>query len=80
MRLAVAQMVERYRDKTRGRRGIDLVEVVTGRQAIAQRFEQLQVIARSEVVGFDLPPYIVSIGGNELELARLAAGVHYRIV
>ncbi len=58
-----------------------MVEVMTGRGAVAQRFLQLQNSARREVIGFDKPPYFLDPKGpNEVELGRLRRGVRYRVI
>ncbi|MFE2092873.1 gamma-glutamyl-gamma-aminobutyrate hydrolase family protein [Streptomyces sp. NPDC059460] len=48
--------------------------------AVAQRIEQIQRRARSEVLIFDVPPYVLQHLENRSELEQLAAGVRYRTV
>ncbi|MFB7225260.1 TrmB family transcriptional regulator [Streptomyces sp. NPDC056227] len=48
--------------------------------AVAQRIEQIQRRARSEVLIFDVPPYVLQYLENRPELEQLAAGVRYRTV
>lgn len=62
------------------------VELVSGGQAVGQRYLQLQASAREQVRMFDKPPYIdmpphiVSGAANATELEGLRRGVSYRIV
>ncbi|WP_157744412.1 helix-turn-helix domain-containing protein [Micromonospora viridifaciens] len=53
--------------------------------AVRQRIDQIQRMARREVMIFDVPPYASpeaasGAAGNETEFERLAAGVRYRTV
>jgi hypothetical protein len=59
-RLETARLSDTYRRAGQQRTATELVEVGTGREAIAQRFEQLQLAAQHEVLVFDTPPYAVS--------------------
>ena len=62
VRLASVELVRDYHDGMRDRPGkspTELVEIVVGREAIAQRFEQLQRHAKHEVMVLDRPPYTV---------------------
>lgn len=78
-RLEAARLSDTYRRAGQQRTAAELVEVVTGREAIAQRFEQLQLAAQHEVLVFDTPPYAVSPPYDHgTELAGLARGVRYR--
>jgi len=57
----------------------DLVELVTGTDAVNRRFEQLQLSAKREVQVLDTPPYAGQGGRpNDVELECLARGVIYR--
>lgn len=58
---------------------VDLIEVVAGRQAAAERFAQLQRAAHREVLIFDKPPYWTE-GANETEFELLERGVRYRTI
>lgn len=78
--LAAAQLAEVHR--TDAATGIqDLVEVVVGTTAVAQRFHQLQLGAVEEVAIFvtDQPTAVTS-EANEAEDVATARGVRYRIV
>lgn len=57
-----------------------LVRIVVGAEEISRLFDQMQVLAKDEILLFDRPPYPSSGGSmNELELSRLEAGVTYRV-
>ena len=59
----------------------DVVDVVHGRDAIRQRFEQLQLAARHEVMAFvKAPAAVVSTAQNTAEDEAVARGVHYRVL
>jgi sugar-specific transcriptional regulator TrmB len=59
----------------------DLVEVVTGSHAVAQRFHQLQLGAVEEVCTFvTYQQAVVAADENEAEDVAVARGVQYRIV
>ncbi|HEX5115082.1 MAG TPA: helix-turn-helix domain-containing protein [Pseudonocardiaceae bacterium] len=54
-----------------------LIEVIGG-TTVAGRIAQLERGVHQEVRGFDTPPYYADV--NQIELANLARGVHYRVV
>ncbi|TDO58256.1 sugar-specific transcriptional regulator TrmB [Kribbella sp. VKM Ac-2571] len=56
-----------------------LVEVLTGHDAVAERFEELQRGCRTEILLCDRPPY-VNPPGNPLQDAVLARGVKWRTI
>ncbi len=58
----------------------DVVQVLTGREAVVQRFEQLQRSARREVRMFDRPPYARGNTVNTTELELLQHGIRYRVI
>lgn len=59
----------------------DLVEVVTGPEAVHRRFEDLQRSAKVEVQCLDTPPYLGESGTpNVVEFEALARGVTYRAI
>lgn len=79
-RTEAARLAQEFR-ATRSRVDpIDLVEVVTGEDALRQRFVQLQRSAEVEVVLIDRPPYAYPPGINPHELEALARGVRYRVI
>src|SRR5215469_13428897 len=56
-RVRAQELAERHHQAAAGRNPAELVEVVTGRQAVTQRVNQAQRSARREIRGFDKPPY-----------------------
>jgi len=78
---AVARLAEEYRARTAEPAVHDLVEVVTGQEAIAQRFLQLQLTADKEVCALVTgTPVAVSALDNHAEEQAVARGVRYRVV
>jgi sugar-specific transcriptional regulator TrmB/DNA-binding CsgD family transcriptional regulator len=77
----MADLVDSYRAGTPGRSVGDVVEVVTDRAAVAQRFAQIQAGAQQEVLAFVLPE-IVAVSGEENveEDQAIDRGVRYRVV
>ncbi|GAA0913736.1 helix-turn-helix domain-containing protein [Streptomyces thermoalcalitolerans] len=79
--LAVALLAEEYRAAAAEPAVHDLVEVVTGTSAIAQRFLQLQLGACEEVCALVTgSPIAVSSLENHAEEQAVARGVRYRVV
>jgi DNA-binding transcriptional ArsR family regulator/DNA-binding CsgD family transcriptional regulator len=80
-RLYVRQLTERYRLAIAGQDPTSLVEVVTGRVAVLQRFEQVQRSARTEIRAIDKPPYAAAPGNyNPVEVELLGRGIRYRVI
>lgn len=80
-RLYAARLAARYHRSASSRDPAELVEIVTGRAAVRQRFEQLQRGARKQVRGIDRPPYAVPAATlNPIEAELLDRGVRYRII
>ncbi|MEV4640613.1 hypothetical protein AB0J80_25045 [Actinoplanes sp. NPDC049548] len=80
-RLHAHQLAARHRRAHAGDDPASLVEVVTGRMAVLERFEQIQRGARHEIRAIDKPPYAVpSANRNPVEPEMLARGVKYRII
>lgn len=80
-RLAAAGLVKRFRNSMERTSAMQLVEVVSGRDALAQRYTQLQQAATKEMIVFDKPPYASAIKGcDEETLAGLRRGLKYRAV
>lgn len=77
-RIAAAELTALFRASMPGGKPAELVEVVTGREAVARRFLQLQKGAREELAVFDRPPYATDVNTAEAEV--LARGVRYRAV
>jgi DNA-binding CsgD family transcriptional regulator len=74
-RATARQLAERFR--LRGaRHPLDLIEVVVGTPAVMHRIEQLHRMARTELRGIDMPPYVMS--DNDAEFEILDKGVASR--
>ncbi|MFF9767723.1 helix-turn-helix domain-containing protein [Streptomyces sp. NPDC014636] len=79
--LAAALLAEEYRAVAAEPAVHDLVEVVTGAPAVAQRFLQLQLGAAEEVCALVTGnPVVVSGVENEAEEQAAVRGVRYRVV
>ncbi|MFG2786345.1 helix-turn-helix domain-containing protein [Streptomyces sp. NPDC048419] len=79
--LAVAVLAEEYRAAAAEPAVHDLVEVVIGAAAVAQRFLQLQLGASEEVCALVTgAPVVVSGPDNEAEEQAAGRGVRYRVV
>ncbi|MEU2616952.1 helix-turn-helix domain-containing protein [Streptomyces sp. NPDC007157] len=79
--LAAALLAEEYRAAAAEPAVHDLVEVVTGAPAVAQRFLQLQLGAGDEVCALVTGnPMVVSGTENEAEEQAAGRGVRYRVV
>ncbi|GAA3510557.1 LuxR C-terminal-related transcriptional regulator [Actinocatenispora rupis] len=76
-RAAVEPMLTRYRQAAGS---ADPVEVVTGTEQVALRYEQLVRCARREILGFDKPPYVRPVRDLAMELATLGQRVRFRAV
>ncbi len=79
------QLRKEYRHPTDKWNPMEFVEVVSGREAVASRFEQLQQSATESILIFDKPPYALPDDAdthpvNRLELQRLEEGIHYRTI
>ena len=70
-----------YRTAVADRAPADVVDVVRGPDAVRQRFEQLQLAARDEVMAFvTAPTAVVTTADNTAEDEAVARGVRYRVV
>ncbi|WP_329333235.1 helix-turn-helix transcriptional regulator [Streptomyces sp. NBC_00663] len=79
--LAAALLAEEYRAAAAEPAVHDLVEVVIGAGAVAQRFLQLQLAATEEVCALVTgDPAVVSGGDNDAEEQAAGRGVRYRVV
>ncbi|MFE7169229.1 helix-turn-helix domain-containing protein [Streptomyces sp. NPDC057616] len=79
--LAVALLAEEYRAAAAEPAVHDLVEVVIGAAAVAQRFLQLQLGASEEVCALVTgAPVVVTGPDNEAEEQAAGRGVRYRVV
>ncbi|GLW30920.1 winged helix-turn-helix domain-containing protein [Actinoplanes regularis] len=79
--LALITLAEEHRKAMAGRTISELIEVVTGVEAIRHRFAQVQHAARHEVRSFVTSPFVaVPPGANPVESQQVAQGVRYRVV
>jgi len=80
-RLHIQQLTDRHRAATAHQDPASLVEVVTGRGAALQRFEQVQRSARHEIRAIDKPPYATTPrNNNPVEAELLGRGIRYRVI
>lgn len=79
-RLLASEFDQEFRSASRTR-SADLVEVVTGRDAVGRRFEQLLRLATEELIAFDKPPYVAHpYGPSGVEEEALERGVKFRVI
>jgi sugar-specific transcriptional regulator TrmB/DNA-binding CsgD family transcriptional regulator len=79
--ISVTEMIERYRTAAGGRAVRDLIEVVTGTEAVGHRFVQVQSTAEREVMAFVTADTLaVSREQNDVEPAAVERGVIYRVL
>lgn len=79
--VALVALAEEHRAVAAGRTIDELIEVVTGAEAIRHRFLQVLQAARSQVRTFVTAPFVaVPPGENPAEDAALARGVRFRAV
>ncbi|GAA0453518.1 hypothetical protein Aca07nite_65910 [Actinoplanes capillaceus] len=79
--LALVTLAEEHRKAMAGRTISELIEVVTGVEAIRHRFAQVQHAARRQVRTFVTTPFVaVPPGANPVESQMVAQGVRYRVV
>ncbi|MFF3562431.1 helix-turn-helix domain-containing protein [Streptomyces sp. NPDC002574] len=79
----VAGLMDVYRAATRFVNPDDLVEVVSGRDDVNRRWAHMQQSTRTQVRGFDRPPYAAVEAHTEPnpdELELLGRGVAYRVI
>lgn len=79
-RMHIGELVEEFRRRADASNPGHLIEVITGRDAIFRRFNQLQRTASEMMRIFDTPPYASGGGQNEVEIELLARGVVYRTI
>ncbi|MER7348759.1 LuxR C-terminal-related transcriptional regulator [Streptomyces aurantiacus] len=80
-RLAAAGLAEEFR-AGRLRGGSSPVQLLRGREAIAQQFFQTQQMAKSEILILDKPPYVVEPLRRQdtVQRERLDKGLRYRAI
>jgi sugar-specific transcriptional regulator TrmB/DNA-binding CsgD family transcriptional regulator len=75
-RLAARELDQAFAEQGRSGQERRVVEILTGREAILQRFEQLQLTADQFLRVFDKPPH-ATLAPNVVQQQPLAAGVRY---
>jgi DNA-binding CsgD family transcriptional regulator len=87
IRTYLPQLRKEYHNPTDRENPMEFVEVVSGREAVARRFVQLQQNATETILIFDKPPYAQLDKAdadddpvNRLEFQRLGEGVRYRAI
>lgn len=79
-RATTGELIRAFRQDQPYREEGELVEIVSGRDAITERALQLERAAKEEVLIFDQPPYAAGGGQNQVELELLKKGIRYRAV
>lgn len=79
-RLAAARLTSAHRRSANGTDPGHLIEVVTGRETVLQRFEQAQLSCRNEIRLIDRPPYVSEDPRANVALERIVVerGVRFR--
>jgi len=83
VRAHIRALMDVYRANTRFAHPGELVEVVSGRDEVNQRWVQMQRDTRGQMRGFDRPPYAAPAQPrepNSVELDLLRRGVRYRVI
>lgn len=80
-RATVHRLMDSFRAASRNTHPEHSIEVLVGPDAIRNRVAQLHQTARTQVRGFDKPPYVSPPGHNlGSERVRLNQGIRYRVV
>ncbi|MFI5758496.1 helix-turn-helix domain-containing protein [Streptomyces sp. NPDC051569] len=80
-RSAVTDLLETYRSTRRRTDPDQLIEVITGAEALRQHLRQIQDSARHEMLWFCKAQYVaMPSGSNRAEYDALARGVRYRVL
>ncbi|MGP4012957.1 helix-turn-helix domain-containing protein [Streptomyces sp. 4N124] len=75
------RLLEAYRETSRRHDAGQLLEVITGAEALRQRLKQIQVNAREEMLWFCRAQYVaMPSGSNTEEFEALSRGVRYRVL
>jgi sugar-specific transcriptional regulator TrmB/DNA-binding CsgD family transcriptional regulator len=85
IRAHLPQLREEYHSPADRGDPVEFAEVVSGREAVARRFAQLQQSATETILIFDNPPYALPDNAdaqlvNQLEFERLEEGIQYRTI
>jgi DNA-binding CsgD family transcriptional regulator/sugar-specific transcriptional regulator TrmB len=84
-RLAAAELADLYRNSAR-HSSASVVEILQGREAVAQRFRQMLVTTRSNFLNIIKPPLVIDRDADTLgdqvanEAAMIARGVSFRLI
>lgn len=80
-RYGANQLAERFKSSLHRRSPTEGVELVTGREAIAQRFAQMETAAQEEILVLDRPPYAMDTSErNDAAFELLQRGVTLRTI
>ncbi|WP_280855139.1 LuxR family transcriptional regulator [Streptomyces sp. SAI-041] len=80
-RAEVTNLLQTYRDTMRRRDASELIEVITGAEALRQHLRQIQANAQHEMLWFCKAQYVaMPSGSNDSEFEALGRGVHYRVL
>lgn len=79
--MELVALAEAHRLATIGRKADDVIEVITGADAVRHRFAQIQHAAKQEVRSMVVPnATVVPPGENVAEPVSMARGVRYRVI
>ncbi|WP_406489956.1 helix-turn-helix domain-containing protein [Streptomyces phaeochromogenes] len=80
-RAEATSLLQVYRDTMRRRDASELIEVITGAEALRQHLRQIQASAQDEMLWFCKAQYVaMPSGSNSSEFEALARGVRYRVL
>ncbi|MGW0224789.1 TrmB family transcriptional regulator [Streptomyces tendae] len=80
-RVEAARLIEAYQDTARRHHAGQLLEVITGAEALRQHLRQIQTSAREEMLWFCKAQYVaMPSGSNAEEYEALGRGVRYRVL
>jgi DNA-binding CsgD family transcriptional regulator len=80
-RQRIGQLATRFARAGMAADPLDLVEIVQGREAVQAALGRLTDTVRSEMRGFDAPPYLTDPGmPSTYELEGLRTGIRYRVI
>ncbi|SCE94944.1 Sugar-specific transcriptional regulator TrmB [Micromonospora viridifaciens] len=78
LRLRMLELMDVYRASTDTSDVDRLIEILRGRETIAQRVEHMQCTAKDEMMFFDCPPYLNGRPQVEAEVELLQKGIRFR--
>lgn len=77
---AISELLHEFRELGPSTHPTEVVEIISGRDAIVETVSRLQIQTNEEVLIFDKPPYQAGGGQNVTELDLLARGIRYRVI